>query len=850
MKSLTWLTIVQALTASAAPALLKKKRECPVPVIGVDWIAQRAPLQEASATFGTVELTTSAPPPIISSDVVQDVSIVTTSISSGLAEILPTLSTATPDTSGSVISTIRIGENPVPSTSISDPTYTIQAVEPSFAIELPTRSLEMASGNIFVPVATNAPPSQIPVRDDHPVPRIGITKQTKPISTNKFYANFFLGTQSQPTWTHPYSVSWPRGGGTSRSWGMAITHIEASQKVFGPDPNANPPQYFINPGGIHYVAMSATELSGGTILTTDSLTAFSANVNLHQNSGASPLISFPLVQGMGFCTGIYNGGTPILQTGVFFRSLTREQNLPNGCAKYRIILEDSSTWLVYAYSPRTAPLTLNVVNNGLIQATSNFVGTLQVAKSPSAQAEAMYDASCGAYATGSTLSGNATGTVGTYTMTFKKEGLQSSSLIMWALPHHVQSFSALTQRFVRGVYLQTTTKGVATAVVADSWTLEERKMPVDMGFAPWSDVAGTVNSISPAAAEVIKPIALREISQDIYAQANLNSFYYGGKALAKFAQIVWTFNALLKDPGIAQSGLEKLKAAFELWTSNRNQFPLVYEKAWGGITSSASYITGDAGMDFGNTNYNDHHFHYGYFILAAAYIGSLDANWLATHKDYINAMVRDIANPSEADTYFPISRGFDWYHGHSWAKGLFESGDGKDQESSSEDAMFAYAIKMWGHTNKDAAMEARGNLQLSVVTRSIANYFCYTNDNRIQPPNFIANKVSGILFENKIDHTTYFGANVEYIQGIHMIPLLPSSPLTRPKQFVREEWDRYFNNGRADAVQGGWKGLLYANLALIDPRTAWNFFSRRDFDNLWIDGGASRTWYLALTGKS
>ncbi len=31
----------------------------------------------------------------------------------------------------------------------------------------------------------------------------------------------------------------------------------------------------------------------------------------------------------------------------------------------------------------------------------------------------------------------------------------------------------------------------------------------------------------------------------------------------------------------------------------------------------------------------------------------------------------------------------------------------QDQESSSEDAMAAYAIKMWGRTIKDANMEAR-----------------------------------------------------------------------------------------------------------------------------------------------
>lgn len=290
----------------------------------------------------------------------------------------------------------------------------------------------------------------------------------------------------------------------------------------------------------------------------------------------------------------------------------------------------------------------------------------------------------------------------------------------------------------------------------------------------------------------------------------------------------------------------KLKDAFELWTSNRNQYPLYYEQAWGGIVSSASYTTGDSGMDFGNTNYNDHHFHYGYFILAAAYIGSLDAAWLATHKDYINTMVRDTANPSTQDPYFPVSRGFDWYHGHSWAKGLFESYDGKDQESSSEDAMFAYALKMWGKTVGDANLEARGNLQLSIVTRSMSKYFHYTSDNTVQPPNFIENKVSGILFENKVDHTTYFGTNIEYIQGIHMIPLLPSSTLTRPTVFVTEEWAKYFSDGRAESVSGGWRGLLYANLALIDPVESWNFFTQSNFDNSWLDGGASRTWYMAL----
>ena len=86
-----------------------------------------------------------------------------------------------------------------------------------------------------------------------------------------------------------------------------------------------------------------------------------------------------------------------------------------------------------------------------------------------------------------------------------------------------------------------------------------------------------------------------------------------------------------------------------------------------------------------------------------------------------------------------------------------------------------------------------------------------------------------------------------------MLPLMPYSTLTRTTQFVTEEWDVYFADGAADPasdVVGGWKGILYANLAIIDPTTSWNFFNQSDFDSSWLDGGASRTWYLAYAAGS
>jgi endo-1,3(4)-beta-glucanase len=73
---------------------------------------------------------------------------------------------------------------------------------------------------------------------------------------------------------------------------------------------------------------------------------------------------------------------------------------------------------------------------------------------------------------------------------------------------------------------------------------------------------------------------------------------------------------------------------------------------------------------------------------------------------------------------------------------------------------------MWGKATGDAIMEARGNLMLAIQARALSSYFLMQSSNNVQPPNFIGNKAEGILFENKVDHTTYFGNNTEYIEGL------------------------------------------------------------------------------------
>lgn len=647
------------------------------------------------------------------------------------------------------------------------------------------------------------------------------------------------------------------------SWGLSISHVEASQYAFsGSNSVTNTPTALVNPLGINNMILSALELGNSTSLTMDSLQGFSANVNLAVSGGLTPILTFPLVQGMGFVTAVYNSGTPLIQTGIGFNNLLYGGLVHDNTARYIVSLSDGHFWLIYVTPTGNEPLpVLTLLNPTTIQANQPFSGTIQIAKNPGGSSANLpiFDGSAGVYPTSGSISGTASGNTGSYTLSWTKAGNLARPLLMFALPHHVQSIvsSPYARRAKRQaaatlmttIQLQTTTKGNATGIVGDSWTLVENDIPQSMSFAPWSPTSGSVDTISDDVATLMNQVATSELGQDMYANTvALGSMYYSGKGLAKYAAMIYAVNDLGNNTGLASAGLLKLKDNFNVFVNNTQPYPLVYDSAWGGVVSSAGYTLNDPYADFGNTYYNDHHFHYGYFVYTAAVIGYLDPTWLTegTNKEWVNMLVRDYANPVSTDGYFPFSRTFDWYHGHSWAAGLFASADGKNQESSSEDTFSLYAMKMWGKVTGDPNLEARGNLQLAIQARSLSNYYLLQSNNTVEPSQILPNKASGIIFENKIDHTTYFGNNPEYIEGIHMLPLSPASTLSRPAAFVSQEWATYFDNGRVDAVAGGWRGILYANLALVDPKSAYAFFAQSNFDDGWLDGGASRTWYLAF----
>ena len=463
----------------------------------------------------------------------QTVDVSTSFASTGTVVMLPSLTEEEPQTTG----TIETSLNPVPgetkdpiiTSAIATPSTTLTPTGPATQASANFELLETMSGeDIFAePIATKAPPSNMAIKEDHPVPRKGIASST-PLQTNKFFANFYLSNQAGPTYTFPYSITWANGNGPTASYGMSISHIEADQRVFGENKDSGAASYFINPVGIQYLVISAKELEQDTSLTIDSIGPFSARVHLAEEEGKTPAVSFPLVQGMAFITAQFSGAVPVIQTGVYFRTVTRVTTDPKpNVAKFNMELEDGSTWHLYSHVTTGDQLDLKVVNNGYAESNGEFHGTIQICKDN--DGESIYDEGAGIYASSLELTGTTSGIQGTYSFNYNREGHLDGDLIMYALPHHVDSFDQETTDAVTTLQLQTTTKGMATAVRGSKWTMVENAMPVTMEFAPWSPQRGSMKQLSETAKAAILTVASQEISQNMAAQTDLNSMYFSGK---------------------------------------------------------------------------------------------------------------------------------------------------------------------------------------------------------------------------------------------------------------------------------------------------------------------------------
>src|ERR1700712_5597662 len=102
-------------------------------------------------------------------------------------------------------------------------------------------------------------------------------------------------------------------------------------------------------------------------------------------------------------------------------------------------------------------------------------------------------------------------------------------LLMFALPHHMESLVADIVARVTPIQLATTSKGIATGVLTSSFVFFEPNLPVDIGFKPWSPRHGNIHAVSNRAAQAVNSAAGLELEQNMTYYTDLNSMYYCGK---------------------------------------------------------------------------------------------------------------------------------------------------------------------------------------------------------------------------------------------------------------------------------------------------------------------------------
>ncbi|KAJ2078973.1 hypothetical protein H4R24_004098 [Coemansia sp. RSA 988] len=389
----------------------------------------------------------------------------------------------------------------------------------------------------------------------------------------------------------------------------------------------------------------------------------------------------------------------------------------------------------------------------------------------------------------------------------------TAQLLTFVLPHHVDRLDSKSL-LSPGLTGYRSAKGPLAAIGSNLICYKQELQSVDFTGS---------NTITDADKTRIQSQLAKDIAQvDVTAKDP----YFFGKGVARVARLLQIAQEV-GDAASASTLKTKIIALLQPWlVSQSNSDPLVYDNIWGGIVSSVGL--GDPSADYGQGRYNDHHFHYGYFLYAAAVLAKHDMNSFAPLKEATNQLLLDYANPSMVDDQFPYMRHFDPYDGHSWAAGLFTFGDGRNQESTGEAINSYYAAYLYA---KALGLQETADFYEIVLNMEAASARRYWHPTRAQATELYGEGFShnavGILWSSKADYATFFGANAEYIYGIQMIPFTPATKMILAQDWVKDAWcpgqgacPDGMKTAAAQANKNGWAQFLYTAYSVVDRNAA------------------------------
>jgi len=239
--------------------------------------------------------------------------------------------------------------------------------------------------------------------------------------------------------------------------------------------------------------------------------------------------------------------------------------------------------------------------------------------------------------------------------------------------------------------------------------------------------------------------------------------------------------------------------------------------------------------EFGHELFNDHHFHFSYYLASAGIFATYRPEALANWQTGVEALIADIAT-TEPKNDFPWIRGFDPYEGHSWADGRALAADGNNQESTSEAVNRWYALVRIAQVLKNDQLIDQAWAGMAQEQRSARTYWLAQEPSRYRFPTGYQSPIASLVWGGKVDYATWFSPSPSHIFGIQFLPSTPAMGYVQN----RDAWDGY--NGAYSPVtsdQPGWNDI-WAMAAVVNGAAV------PDSQGVY-DGGNTVSWYYLWT---
>ena len=370
-------------------------------------------------------------------------------------------------------------------------------------------------------------------------------------------------------------------------------------------------------------------------------------------------------------------------------------------------------------------------------------------------------------------------------------------------------------------------------------------------FAPTSSFGYDLPTVGVLPSLPLVPGSLDErqlttLVQDFVAEGrsvwnSATDTYWSGKAIGRVAEVLAIADQL--DMAAEATTLRDwLKEELADWMSAERNGTLdntkyfVYDEQWNTLLGLEESFASHQQL-------NDHHFHYGYFVRAAAEVCRVDKAFCSPDQygKMFELLIRDYAG-GKNDPMFPYLRNFDPAFGFSWASGHANFVRGNNNESTSEAANAYGAMVLYGLATDNSEIIERG---LYLHASTSASFWEYWNDidgfrqGSPDARNFpfeYPRITTSIIWGDGSAFSTWFSPAFAHILGIQG---LPSNPLTMHVGLYPDYLERYVALGLSESSNGKPSGLPEGQWTDL----WWNLWSMTDPDAAIADYESTQGYY-------